>query len=152
MIWHGVDIVKKAISFLNTQQIPVMVVDQPLFDIAPSKIQWAFLELLDKDDFFWSGRLHTEIALLGTMGYFPRWSRWPEAISEDIALTIASVTSYLRANDPLRTRYAHQITVEVYKNNPKKTREVKWPSRTGSPQLTKRNQLKVWFLIYMYKH
>ncbi len=44
MIRHGMYLVKKTTEFLNSQQIPIMVVDQPLFDIAKN-MQWTFPEL-----------------------------------------------------------------------------------------------------------
>ena len=114
MIRHGMDLVKKTTKFLNSQQIPIMVVDQPLFDIA-KKIQWTFPELFGEDKFLvMLGGLHTEMALWATMGDFLRGSGWPEALAEaGIALTVAAATSYLRANDPMRTWYAHQITAVV---------------------------------------
>ena len=48
------------------------------------------------------------------MGDFLRGSGWPEALAEaGIASTVVAAHSYLRANDLMRTRYAHQITVVV---------------------------------------
>ena len=58
------------------------------------------------------GGLHIEMALWATIGDFLRGSGWPEVLAEAyITLPVAAATSYLRANDPMRTRYAHQITV-----------------------------------------
>ncbi len=60
------------------------------------------------------GGLHIEMALWATMGDFLQGSGWPEVLAEaGIALTVAAAISYLRANDPMRIRYAHQITVMV---------------------------------------
>ena len=114
MIRHGMYLVKKTTEFLNSQQIPIMVVDQPLFDIA-KKMQWTFPELFGEDRFLvMLGGLHIEMALWATMGDFLRGSGWPEALAEaGIALTVPAAISYLKANDPMRTRYAHQITVVV---------------------------------------
>ena len=42
MIKHGMDVLKKAIKFLNPAQIPVMTVDQPLFALA-KMVQWKWL-------------------------------------------------------------------------------------------------------------
>ena len=51
MIRHGMDLIKKTTEFLNPQQIPIMVVDQPLFDIA-KKMQWPFLNSFEKISFW----------------------------------------------------------------------------------------------------
>ena len=50
MIRHGMNLIKKITEFLNPQLIPIMVVDQPLFDIA-KKMQWTFPEHLEEDKF-----------------------------------------------------------------------------------------------------
>ena len=47
MIRHGMELVKTVTEHLNPQQIPVMVVDQPLFDIA-KKVQWTFQKSWEK--------------------------------------------------------------------------------------------------------
>ena len=50
MIRHEMNLIKKITEVLNLQQIPIMVVDQPLFDIA-KKMQWTFPEHLGEDKF-----------------------------------------------------------------------------------------------------
>ncbi len=71
-------------------------------------MQWTFPGLIGGDRFLVVlGGIHIEMALW-TMGDFLRGSGWPEVLAEaGIALTVAAATSYLRANDPMRTRYAH---------------------------------------------
>ena len=44
MIHHGMNLVKKNTEHLNPQQVPVMVVDQPLYDLA-KKMQWTFPDI-----------------------------------------------------------------------------------------------------------
>ncbi len=76
-------------------------------------MQWTFPELFREERFLvMLGGLHIEMALWATMGDLLRGSGWSEVLAEaGIALAVAAVISYLRANDPMRTRYAHQITV-----------------------------------------
>ncbi|CAL8342969.1 unnamed protein product [Arctogadus glacialis] len=50
MIHHGMNLVKKNTEHLNPQQVPVMVVDQPLYDLA-KKMQWTFPDIFGEDKF-----------------------------------------------------------------------------------------------------
>ena len=50
MIHHGMNLVKKNSEHLNPQQVPVMVVDQPLYDLA-KKMQWTFPDIVKEDKF-----------------------------------------------------------------------------------------------------
>jgi len=50
MIRHGMELVKKTTEHLNPQQVPVMVVDQPLYDLA-KKMQWTFPDVFGEDKF-----------------------------------------------------------------------------------------------------
>ena len=114
MIRHGINLVKETTEYLNPQQIPVLVVDQPLYDIA-KKMQWTFPEIFGEDKFVMLlGGLHIEMALWATMGDLLRGSGWPEALAEaGITKTEAAATLFLKASDPMKTRYAHQVTVVV---------------------------------------
>ncbi len=78
-------------------------------------MQWTFPELFREERFLVKlGGLHIEMALWVTMGDFLLGSGWYEDLADaGIALTVAAAISYLRANDPMRTWYAHQITVVV---------------------------------------
>uniref|UniRef100_UPI00358F24FE uncharacterized protein n=1 Tax=Myxine glutinosa TaxID=7769 RepID=UPI00358F24FE len=156
MIRHGMDLVKKTTEFLNPQQIPIMAVDQPLFDIA-KKMQWTFPELFGEDTFLvMLGGLHIEMALWATMGDFLRGSGWPEAFAEaGIALTVAAATSYLRANDPMRTRYAHQITVVVLDSLLKRAYEDGGSEMTFDDWVSvackEKPTVQFWLLIHKYE-
>ena len=44
MIHHGMNLLKKNTEHLNPQQVPVMVVDQPVYDLA-KKLQWTFPDI-----------------------------------------------------------------------------------------------------------
>ena len=48
MILHGMKLVGKTIQFLNPDQIPVLVVDQPLYALA-KKLQWTYPESLGEE-------------------------------------------------------------------------------------------------------
>lgn len=156
MIRHGMYLVKKTTEFLNSEQIPIMVVDQPLFDIA-KKMQWTFPELFGEDRFLvMSGGLHIEMALWATMGDFLRGSGWPEVLAEaGIALTEAAAISYLRANDPMRTRYAHQITVVVLDSLLKRAYEDGGSEMTFDDWVSvackEKPTVQFWLLIHKYE-
>lgn len=156
MIRHGMDLVKQTTEYLNPQQIPVFVVDQPLYDIA-KKMQWTFPDIFAEDKFVvLLGGLHIEMALWSTMGDILRGSGWPEALVEaGIAKTEAAATSFLKAADPMRTRYAHQVTCVALDNlirrayedsGIEKTFEV-WISSTDRENPTR----KFWLLIHKYQ-
>lgn len=156
MIRHGMYLVKKTTEFLNSEQIPIMVVDQPLFDIA-KKMQWTFPELFGEDRFLvMLGGLHIEMALWATMGDFLRGSGWPEVLAEaGIALTEAAAISYLRANDPMRTRYAHQITVVVLDSLLKRAYEDGGSEMTFDDWVSvackEKPTVQFWLLIHKYE-
>ena len=62
MTRHGMELVKKSTLHLNPSQIPVMAVDQPLYDLA-KKNQWTFPDSLGEDRFVvLLGGLHIEMA------------------------------------------------------------------------------------------
>lgn len=64
MIRHSMDVVKRAVNFLNPGQVPVVTVDQPLYAIA-KLIQWNWPATYGEQNFvIVLGGLHTEIAAL----------------------------------------------------------------------------------------
>ena len=114
MILHGMELVRKTTRYLNPHQIPLLVVDQPLYDLS-KKMQWTFPETFGEDKFVvMLGGLHIEMALWATMGDILRGSGWCEALAEaGLTRTDAASASFLKAANPMRTRYAHQVTVVV---------------------------------------
>ena len=62
-IKHSLDVIKRAIEFLNPGQTPVATLDQPLYAIA-KKLQWDL------------GALHIEMTMLSTMGDWFEGSGW----------------------------------------------------------------------------
>lgn len=73
MIHHGMNLAKKNTEHLDPQQVSVMVVDQPLYNLA-KKMQWTFPDIFGEDKFVvMLGGLHTEMALWSTMGDLGWW-------------------------------------------------------------------------------
>jgi len=114
MIRHGMYLVKKTTEHLNPHQVPVFVVDQPLYDLA-KKMQWTLPDIFGEDKFVvMLGGLHIEMALWSTMGDLLRGSGWPEALKEaGLVKTESAATAFLKASNVMRTRYVHQVTVVV---------------------------------------
>lgn len=114
MIRHGMELVKKITEHLNPHQVPVLVVDQPLYDLS-KKMQWTFPDNFGEDKFVvMLGGLHIEMALWSTMGELLRGSGWPETLKKSgLVKTEAAATAFLKASNVMRTRYAHQVTVTV---------------------------------------
>ena len=50
MVKHSMDIVRKAVQYLNAGQTPVVTFDQPLYTIA-KQIQWKWPEIYGEDKF-----------------------------------------------------------------------------------------------------
>jgi len=64
MIDHAIDVVTKAVNFLNQGQVPVLPCDQPLHAIAKN-IQWSFPTVYsEKNLVLMFGGSHTELAAL----------------------------------------------------------------------------------------
>ena len=67
MIKHGMDVVKQAVSHLNSQQTWVRAFEQPLFAIA-KQVQRNWKELYEQDFAVVMGALHIEMVALKTLG------------------------------------------------------------------------------------
>ena len=89
MIRHGMELVKKTTEHLNPHQVPVLVVDQPLYDLTKI-MQWTFHDIFGEDKFVvMLGGLHIEMALWSTMGDLLRGSGWPETLKKDSGTEMA---------------------------------------------------------------
>jgi len=156
MILHGMELVKKTTEHLNPNQVPVLVVDQPLYDLA-KKMQWTFPDIYGEDKFLvMLGGLHIEMALWSTMGDLMRGSGWPEALKESgLVKTEAAATAFLKASNVMRTRYAHQVTVVVLDSLLKRAYEQSgtdmaiddWTMKTSQASPT----FKFWLLVHKYQ-
>ena len=68
MIHHSMDIVKRAVDILNSDQVPVITLDQPLYAIS-KRIQWTWPATHGEDHFIvLFGGLHIEITALKMLG------------------------------------------------------------------------------------
>jgi len=78
-------------------------------------MQSSFPEIFGEDKFVvMLGGLHIEMALWSTMGDLLLGSEWPKALNEaGLVKTQEAATAFLKASDPMRTRYAHQVIVVV---------------------------------------
>ena len=98
IIRHGIELVKKTTEYLNPLQIPVLVVDQPLYDLA-TKRQWIFPDIYGEDKFVvMVGALYIEMALWSTIGDLLCGSGWPLVLKEaELVKTEAAATTFLTA-------------------------------------------------------
>ena len=110
MILHSMNVVKAVIHHINLSQIPVLVMDQPLFALA-MKIQWNFPDILGEDKFFvMSGGLHIEMVSLKILGDWLQGSGWSNLLYKAGIASSGICDSFLKATHVTRTRHAHQVT------------------------------------------
>lgn len=156
MIRHGMKVVKETTEHLNPHQVPVLVVDQPLYDLA-KKMQWTFPDIFGEDKFVvMLGGLHIEMALWSTMGDLLHGSGWPETLKKaGLVKTEAAATAFLKASNAMRTRYAHQVTLVVldsllkraYEDSGKKMALEDWVVEASQQSPT----FKFWLLVHKYQ-
>ena len=116
MIRHSMDVVQRAVDFLNPGQVPVLTVDQPLFAIA-KRIQWQWPGTYGEDKIVvLLGGLHIEMAALATLGDLLDGSGWTNAITQAEVAAAGMADSFLKATHVKRTRYAHQVTCSALSN------------------------------------
>jgi len=100
MIKHGMDVVRRAVEFLNPGQIPVTTFDQPLFAIAKF-VQWKWPDTHgERVHVVMLGGLHTEIALWNTLGDVLQGSGWITALTEAGVASSGTANSFLNAVEP----------------------------------------------------
>ena len=110
MICHSMKVVKKAVSFLNGDQTPVIAMDQPLFTIA-KRIQWSLPELYGEQKFvIMFGGLHIEMALFRVLGELLSGSGWTSAICDAEIASSGTADSLLKASHVVKTRHTPQVT------------------------------------------
>lgn len=109
MMMHSMDIVAKATKFINPDQIPVLVADQPLYTLL-KQLQYLFPLKVGEDKFFiMMGGLHIEMAALRLVGQWLNGSGWVEALVQANVTTQGRGESMITASNVTRTRYAHQV-------------------------------------------
>ena len=111
MMSHAMQMVTKAIHHLNPTQIPVVVVDQPLYAIC-KQIQWTWPESHGEDKIVvMMGGLHIEMNLLKLLGDWLSGSGWIASIVQAGITTSGRADAMLKGSHVTGTRYAHQVSV-----------------------------------------
>ena len=111
MMKHTIDVVRKAVSLLNPDRIPVICMDQPLYAIT-KEIQWNWPEQYREHHLVvMFGPLHIEMGLLRLLGEWLEGSGWTNALVQANIASAGIADSYLKANHVGRTRRTHQVTV-----------------------------------------
>ena len=110
MVKHGMTVQQQAIKFLNSDQIPVTVFDEPLFAIA-KLVQWKYPTTHGEDKHVvLMGGLHIEMAVWNTIGDYLEGSGWTTALTQADISSSGISDSFLKATHLTKTRYAHQVT------------------------------------------
>ena len=113
MIFHAMDVAQQAVHHLNPGQVPVLALDQPLYDIA-KQIQWNWSSGYGEDKFvILLGGLHLEMASLATIGDLLDGSGWTHALALANIATPGTAESFLKTTHVRRTRHAHQVTASA---------------------------------------
>ena len=111
MMSHAMQMVTKAIHHINPTQVPVIVVDQPLFAIC-KQIQWTWPESHGEDKIVvMMGGLHIEMNLLKLLGDWLSESGWITSLVQAGITTSGRAESMLTGSHVIRTRNAHQVSV-----------------------------------------
>lgn len=115
MMLHSMNVVKDAITYLNPEQVPVMVVDQPLYALC-KQIQYLLPETHGKDKFLiFLGGLHIEMAAFRAAGHWLDGSGWVNVLTRAEVTTSGRAESMLKASHLTRTRYTHQVYSFYYR-------------------------------------
>ena len=110
MICHAIDVITKAVKFLNQGQVPVLACDQPLYTIA-KEIQWNFPTVYgEKKLVVMFGGFHIELAALKALGSLIEDSGWTSVLVQAGVITPGTADSFLKASHVSRTRHAYQVT------------------------------------------
>ena len=112
MALHAMKIIRDATNYLNPNQTPVMVADQPLFFLT-KKLQWKFSQTeLGEDSFLVIlGPMHTEKMLWSVSGDWLDCSGWTTALTNSGISTSGKANSFIGVHHICRTRYMHQVSV-----------------------------------------
>jgi len=110
MIRHSMDVIRQAVQKLNSVQVPVITLDQPLYATA-KYIQWNWSDNYGEDCFvIILGGLHIEMAGLKVIGDWLEDSGWVEALVQAKVASAGIADSFIKVSHVTRTRHAHQVT------------------------------------------
>lgn len=109
MMAHTMEVVKREIKFLNPNQVPTVVADQPLFKLL-KELQYLCPEKFGEDKaFVMMGGMHIEKAAMDVLGDLLDGSGWTSALVQSSITTKGRADGMLSASHITRTRYAHQV-------------------------------------------
>ena len=102
------------------------------------------------------GGLHIEMALWSTMGDILLGSGWRKTMNEaGLVKTQAAATTFLKTSNPMRSRYAHQLTGVVIDSLLKQVYEGSGTDMTLDDWAVVASQesptFKCWLLIHKYQ-
>ena len=104
------DIVKAAIQYLHSGQVPVLAADQTLYALA-KEIQWIWSDTHGEDHFMiMFGRLHIEMAVLKLLGDWLKDNGWTKALVQADTVSSGTANFFILASQVTKTRHAHQVT------------------------------------------
>jgi hypothetical protein len=104
MVKHGMDVIRQAVTFLNPGQVPIITVDQPLFELA-KMVQWKWPDSHGEQAYVvMLGGLHIEMALWSVLGDLLDGSGWTVALTEADVASSGVADSFLKASHLTRTR------------------------------------------------
>ena len=110
MIKHSINVIKKAVQFLNSNQIPVIAFDQPLYAIA-KQIQWKwYSEYGENQVVVMMGGLHVEMVMLKVIGNWLEDTGWSNVLCTSEVAEQGTANSFIWGSHVSKTRKAHQIT------------------------------------------
>ena len=110
MVKHGMDVLRQVTDYVNPGQLPVIILDQPLYTIA-KYVQWKWPATHgEKVYVVMLGGLHIEMALWSLCGDMLESSGWTTALSEAGVASSGTADSFLKVSHLTRTRHPHQVT------------------------------------------
>lgn len=113
MIIHAIGVISDATEFLNPGQVPVVVMDQPLYTLTKT-IQWDQPLLFGEDKFVVTfGSLHIEQGMLKVLGKYLEGSGWTDCLVKAEIATSGTADSFLNVSHIKKSRLFHQITAAV---------------------------------------
>ena len=150
MVKHGLDVIRKAVQFLNPSQTPVITMDEPLFCIA-KQLQWYLpAEYGERELVLLLGGLHEEKACWPLLGVLKN-SGWVKMLCGSGTFTSGRADSFVNCVHMKRTEYGHQVTAGVlfslkskaFEDNGTSESHEQWVSRREEESM----QFKYWNMV-----
>lgn len=110
MVKHGLEKITEAIQKANPGQIPVIAMDQPLYSMA-KHLQWTYTSLSEENIVIMLGGMHTEMAMLSTIGDILQGSGWVTALTQAQVVGSGVAQNISKGSPLMKARYCHQVTL-----------------------------------------